>query len=68
MPIDNHAYNRDPKQANSRVVFGDFKGLAPTQSPHGGEPGLSAWQVNCYAVQPGELRCRPGLKIVTFQT
>jgi hypothetical protein len=68
MPAKSYADNRDPKVADDRVVISQFSGLAPTQDPHDIDPNLSAYQINCYAMHPGELRCRPGMKLVVFAT
>ncbi len=68
MPIKTNASNRDPKQADSRLEITDFKGMAPSQNPHGGDPSLSAFQVNCFALRPGQLTARKGMKLITFLT
>lgn len=68
MPYKTNAENRDPKQSNSRLAITDFKGMSPSQDPHGLDPALSAFQVNCYAVHPGQLTVRRGMKLVTFLT
>jgi hypothetical protein len=68
MPIKTNADNRDPKQSNSRLTITDFKGMAPSQDPHDLDPSLSAFQVNCFAIYPGQLTARKGLKLVQFLT
>lgn len=68
MPIKTNADNRDPKQSNTRLVIADFKGMAPSQDPHALDPALSAYQVNCYAIHPGQLTVRRGLKLLQFLT
>lgn len=68
MPIKTNADNRDPKQSDGRLVISDFRGMAPSQDPHDIDPSLSAYQVNCFALYPGQLRVRRGIKLVTFST
>lgn len=68
MPIKTNAQNKDPKQSNNRVEITDFKGMGASQDPHGGDPAISAFQVNCYALHPGQLTVRAGMKLVTFLT
>lgn len=66
MPAKTYKENQDPKQADERVVISQFAGLAPTQDPHDIDPSLASIQINCYAMHPGELRCRQGIKMLTF--
>lgn len=56
----------DPKRPVSRVVIADFKGLAPSSDPHDIEPGMAAIMVNLVPIYPGELRVRPGTKVLSF--
>ncbi len=66
MPADTYASNKDPKRANAQVVISKFAGMAPNQDTHDTDPSLSAVQINCYSIHPGELRCRQGIKLLTF--
>lgn len=66
MPRDPYTTNTDPKRADSQVVVDEFNGMAPSQDPHQGDPRLSAFQVNAFSLHPGELRCRQGIKQVSF--
>lgn len=68
MPIKTNAQNRDPKQSNGRMAITEWKGMGPSQDPHGGDPAVSAFQVNCHALHPGQLTVRAGMKLVTFLT
>lgn len=68
MPSRTYTDNQDPKKADERVVIKEFNGLAPNQDPHDIDPSLAAVQVNCYSLHPGELRCRQGMKLVSFTT
>jgi hypothetical protein len=68
MPYKPNYENKDAKTANARLVIAEFKGMAPSQDPHQGDPALSAIQVNCYALHPGQLRVRQGIKPVQFLT
>lgn len=68
MPRNNNTNNKDPFESNARLVIADFKGMAPSQDPHQGDPALSAVQINCYALHPGQLRVRQGIKPVQFTT
>lgn len=68
MPAKTYTDNQDPKRSDERVVISKFLGMAPTQDPHDVDPNLSAIQINCYAAHPGELRCRGGMKLVSFTT
>lgn len=68
MPAKTYKNQSDPKQSDEQVVVSQFLGLSPSQDPHDLEPGLAAIQVNCYSIHPGELRCRQGIKLVTFSS
>ena len=68
MPLTPHYDNADAKTADARLVIKDFKGMAASQDPHDIEPSLSAFQVNCFAMYPGQLRVRQGIKPVQFLT
>jgi hypothetical protein len=68
MPLQTNKENRDPKQANSRLVIADFHGMAPSQNPHSQDASFSSYQLNCYAFYPGQLNVRRGLKLVQFLT
>jgi len=68
MPAKTYRQNQDPKQSDEAVVIKEFSGMAPSQDPHDGDPDLSAIQINCYSLHPGELRCRQGMRLVTFTT
>jgi hypothetical protein len=68
MPANTYKTNADPKQANAQVVIDQWGGLAPTPDPHAMDPNLAAVQVNAYSPNPGELRCRSGVKLVRFTT
>jgi hypothetical protein len=50
------------------VVIGDFGGWEPNADPHDVEPGVSIRQVNAMSWKPGELRVRPGFRVVQFDT
>lgn len=68
MPAKTYKDQRDPRLADEQVAITKFLGMAPSQDPHDLEPGLAAVQVNCYSIHPGELRCRQGIKLVTFSS
>ena len=68
MPLKPNYDNKDAKTADARLVIKEFKGMAPSQDPHDIDPSLSAYQVNCFAMHPGQLRARQGIKLVQFQT
>jgi hypothetical protein len=50
------------------VVIGDFGGYEPNADPHDVPPGVSVLQVNAMSWKPGELRVRPGFRVVQFDT
>jgi hypothetical protein len=58
--------NDDPKVPESQVIIRDFGGLISNEDPHDLPPGAAIKQVNAQSIRPGELRARPGTKIVQF--
>lgn len=56
----------DPKLPESSVAIRDFAGFAPNADPHDIPAGTSIRQVNAVSTRPGELRGRPGTKVVQF--
>jgi hypothetical protein len=59
---------KDRKVADDQVVIGDFGGYEPNADPHDVPPGVSVLQVNAMSWKPGELRVRPGFRVVQFDT
>jgi hypothetical protein len=68
MPAKTYATNKDPKQDSETVVIREFLGMSPNQDSHDTDPRLASIQINCFSLHPGELRARPGIKLVTFRT
>lgn len=59
----------DPQHIpDSQVRFSDFGGYRPNADPHDLAPGESVRQVNAMSWRPGELRVRPGFRVVQFDT
>jgi hypothetical protein len=56
----------DPKRADGAVDIRDFGGFVTNADPHDVRPGTAVEQVNATSVRPGELRARPGTKVVQF--
>lgn len=59
---------KDPKDPDGMVVIGDFGGFEPNADPHDIPPGVAIKQVNAMSWKPGELRVRPGFRVVMFDT
>lgn len=59
---------KDPKDPDGMVVIGDFGGWTPNADPHDVPPGVSIEQVNAMSWKPGELRVRPGYRVVQFDS
>jgi hypothetical protein len=59
---------KDRKDPDDAVVIGDFGGYEPNADPHDVDPGVSIKQVNAMSWKPGELRVRPGFRVVRFDT
>lgn len=59
---------KDRKDADDRVVIGDFGGFRSNVDPHDVEPGVAIQQINAMSWKPGELRVRPGFRVVRFDT
>ena len=58
--------NEDPKVPKGQVVIRDFGGFVSNEDPHDIPPGTAIKQVNAQSFRPGELRARPGTKVVQF--
>lgn len=59
----------DPQHLpDDQVTIADFGGYMPNSDPHDLEPGMSIRQVNAMSWKPGELRVRPGFRVVQFDT
>ncbi len=56
----------DPKAPESQVAIKDFCGFVTNADPHDVPPGTAVKQVNAMSVRPGELRARPGVRVVQF--
>jgi hypothetical protein len=63
MPRKDYA---DPKVPDGQVSIRDFGGFVTNADPHDIAPGTAVRQVNAQSVRPGELRARPGVKVVQF--
>lgn len=59
---------KDRKTPDDVVVIGDFGGYEPNADPHDVAPGVAIKQVNAMSWKPGELRVRPGFRVVQFDT
>lgn len=57
---------RDPKLPDAQVKIPDFPGWMPNADPHDIPPGATVVQINATSASPGELRVRPGAKVVQF--
>ena len=60
------ARKEDPKVPESQVVVKDFGGFMTNADPHDVPPGTTVKQVNATSVRHGELRARPGVKVIQF--
>jgi hypothetical protein len=58
--------SEDPKTPVGQVVIKDFGGLISNEDPHDIPPGTAIRQINAQSIRPGELRARPGTKVVQF--
>lgn len=59
----------DPEHVpDEQLTIGDFGGYVPNADPHDLEPGQAIVQVNAMSWKPGELRVRPGFKVVRFDS
>lgn len=56
----------DPKAPEGQVIIRDFGGFVSNEDPHDLPPGASIKQINAQSIRPGELRARPGVKVVQF--
>ena len=56
----------DPKAPEAVVAIKDFGGFVTNADPHDVPPGTAIKQLNATSVRPGELRARPGVKVVQF--
>ncbi len=56
----------DPKAPEAVVAIKDFGGFVTNSDPHDVPPGTAVRQVNATSVRPGELRARPGVRVVQF--
>ena len=56
----------DTKTPEAVVPIKDFGGFVTNADPHDVPPGTAVKQVNAQSVRPGELRARPGCKVVQF--
>ena len=56
----------DRKTPEAIVPIKDFGGFMTNVDPHDVPPGTAIKQVNATSVRPGELRARPGVKVVQF--
>ena len=56
----------DTNQIKAKVDFAEFTGMTSNVNPHRVEPGAMLQQVNCASSRVGELVCREGLRVVTF--
>ena len=57
----------DPKKPEAKVAIKDFGGFVTNADPHDVPPGTAVKQVNATSVRPGELRARPGARVVQFE-
>lgn len=55
------------KPAKEAVEINDFPGLATRIDPDDTRPGTAQDQVNLSSLVLGQLRSRPGVKVVTFE-
>ncbi len=60
------ASKNDTKAAEGSVAIRDFGGFVTNADPHDVPPGTAVKQMNATSVRPGELRARPGVKVVQF--
>jgi hypothetical protein len=56
----------DPKTPDGQVKISDFGGFVTDADPHDLDPGLAVKQINATSVKAGELRARPGVRVVLF--
>ncbi len=56
----------DPKVPEGQVQIRDFGGFVANVDPHDVPPGSAAKRINATSVRPGELRARPGVRVVEF--
>lgn len=56
----------DPKKPEATIAIKDFGGFVTNADPHDVPPGTAIRQINATSVRPGELRARPGVKVVQF--
>jgi hypothetical protein len=63
MPRKNQS---DPRVPEGQVMIRDFGGFVSNEDPHDLPPGASIKQINAQSIRPGELRARPGTKVVQF--
>lgn len=56
----------DPRVPEGQVNIKDFGGFVTNVDPHDVPPGTAIKQVNATSLRPGELRARPGVKVVQF--
>ena len=60
------AHKDDTKTPEATVTIKDFGGFVTNADPHDVPPGTAVRQINATSVRPGELRARPGVKVVQF--
>ncbi|WP_165231587.1 hypothetical protein [Aquisphaera insulae] len=56
----------DPKAPEAQVAIKDFGRFETNSDPHDVPPGTAVKQVDAASVRPGELRAKPGVKVVQF--
>lgn len=56
----------DPNAQQGRLIIKDFPGFRPNWDPHDLPPGIAMHQTNAMSLRPGELRVRPGFRVVFF--
>ena len=56
----------DTKTPEASVAIKDFGGFVTNADPHDVPPGTAVRQINATSVRPGELRARPGVRVVQF--
>lgn len=53
--------------AKDRVQIRDFNGLVTKADPNDLGDGAASVQINAMSTRPGELRVRPGYRVLTFE-
>lgn len=57
----------DPNTPPRRLILRDFPGYRSNQDPHDLTPGMAMSQINAMSMRIGELRVRPGYRVVYFE-